>query len=207
MTATDQKILCASGIVKKRKNPLFNPVTFSLHEGEGLGIQGPNGSGKTTLLDLFAGILSPDEGSFSRSGNLGYVMQTDGFQEQLSCIDNLIFEASMLGFSGKEAKSRAKRASELCGVESFSTKKLSLCSAGMRTRVGFAAAFLQKPALLLLDEAFGALDKQTRLAFHELLQYEKRKGLAIVFISHDPNDFEGLCERVLTLPESEVNTR
>jgi len=184
---------------------ILKDLSFQVEEGSILGVIGPNGCGKTTLLDIFAGILAADEGSFSRQGKAGYVMQSDGFQEQLSCRDNLLFEAAMLGLTGAAAGRRVEECATLCGVQTYWDKRLGKCSAGMRARVGFAAAFLGEPKVLLLDEAFGSLDEETAAAFHALLAYEKARGLALVIVSHAPEDFAGLCERVLTLPGSAVS--
>ncbi|MDR0852436.1 MAG: ATP-binding cassette domain-containing protein [Clostridiales Family XIII bacterium] len=197
-------VLTVRSLQKIRKVPLFLPVQFSLSAGEGLGIYGHNGCGKTTLLDILAGLQKADSGAFQLNARIGYVMQTDGFQDALSCRDNLLVEAALCGLKGSAAKARVDLCAAQCDLLSFWNKRLSKCSAGMRARLSLAAALLPDPGLLLLDEAFSALDQQTYDTVKLLLQEKKRAGLAILLVSHNRDDFSGLCERVLSLPYSEV---
>ena len=200
----DQAMLRLCGIRKAYKEDLFAPVSFSLGPGEGLAVYGHNGSGKTTLLDIISGLQKPDSGRCDLYTMAGYFMQEDGLQDMLSCEDNLKLEAAMCGFSGKAALDRALACAGLFGVSGFLKKRLSKCSVGMRARVSFAAAMIASPGLLLLDEAFGALDQETRSVVRELLFEWKRQGMAYVVVSHDKSDFEGLCEHLLVLPGSEI---
>jgi len=123
----------------------------------------------------------------------------------LSCKDNLVIEAAMCGYSGKAAVERAEACARIFGVTAYYHKRLSKCSTGMRARVSFAAAMIASPGLLLLDEAFGALDINSRKAVRSLLLRWKKEGMSFVVVSHDKSDFEGLCERILILPGSEIS--
>jgi ABC-type multidrug transport system ATPase subunit len=198
------EILSVSNIQKRRGEPLFAPVSFTLEAGEGLGIYGQNGQGKTTLLDIIAGILKPDTGTVTLGAMPGYVMQEGGFQEGLSCRDNLIYEASLCGFAHGDAAARVSVCAEHCGVTPFLKKRLSKCSAGMRARVSIAAALISEPGLLLLDEPFNALDQTTQFSIRNLLAQMKAEGTAILLVSHEKSDFENLCERILTLPDAQI---
>ena len=200
----DRALIRLQGIRKAFSADLFKPVSFALGPGEGIAVYGHNGCGKTTLLDIIAGLQKADSGVCDVHTAIGYFMQNDGLQDMLSCKDNLMLEAAMCGFSGKAAQARALACAEAFGVTAFLNRRLSKCSAGMRARVSFAAAMLASPNLLLLDEAFGALDQATREAVRSLLFEWKRKGMAFVTVSHDKSDFTGLCERVLILPGSEI---
>jgi|GEM_PF-3526452 len=197
--------LLVEKVTKVRGTALFSPVSFTLHAGEGIGIYGHNGCGKTTLLDMIAGVRSPDAGEIKLGVSVGYVMQSDGFQDSMTCRDNLLFEAALCGLRGQEARQRVELAAEQCGVSDFLGKRLSRCSAGMRGRLSIAAALIPKPGVLLLDEAFSALDSETHSRIKSLLFEQKESGTALVLVSHSREDFDGLCERVLTLPDGEVN--
>ena len=197
-------ILRIQGIRKAHGHELFAPITFSLNPGEGIAVYGHNGSGKTTLLDIVAGIQKADAGLLSLNTVAGYFMQNDGLQDMLSCKDNLELEAAMCGFSGKTAVDRAGACAGLFGVTAYMKKRLSKCSTGMRARVSFAAAMMASPGLMLLDEAFGALDMETRKAVRSSFLHWKKEGMSFIVVSHDKSDFEGLCERILTLPGSEI---
>jgi ABC-type multidrug transport system ATPase subunit len=154
---------------KHHGKSLFEPLSFSLSKGEGLGIYGHSGCGKTTLLDMVAGLQRADSGECKVHGRIGYAMQNDGFQESLSCLDNLKREASLCGISGKAAKERIELCAKQCEAIPFLKKRLSKCSLGMRLKVALAAALLAEPELLLDDE-FSALDETAKVLVKSLLQ-------------------------------------
>ena len=192
-------------MTKSFGTPLFQPVSFQLAAGEGLFLAGRNGSGKTTLLDVIAGISKPDSGTVRCRARIGYVMQHGGFYDTLSCRDNLLLEAGLSGMSGKAAQASVQKASRLCGVEAFLQKPISKCSGGMRTRAAIAAALINEPGVLLLDEIFSHLDLSAQDEIKALLISLKEQGLALVVVSHQRDSYEGICEQKLTLPDSKVS--
>jgi ABC-type multidrug transport system ATPase subunit len=198
------EILVISEMVKNRKTPLFAPVSLSLKRGEGLAVVGYNGSGKTTLLDVVAGLLTPDRGTCSVYGRVGYVMQRDGLQPSLSCMDNLLLEAGLCGLGQEAARERALSCAKVCGAQGYLRKPIAKCSGGMRCKVAVAAALIPGPDLLVLDESLGPLDAAAREQVLGLLRSLKAQGAALVMVSHNPADFIGLCELRLTLPEARV---
>jgi ABC-type multidrug transport system ATPase subunit len=196
--------LILDNVKKRRGEEIFAPVSCVLRPGEGLGIFGHNGTGKTTLLDIIAGIEKPTEGSVQVQGRIGYVMQHLGFQESLSFKDNLLLEAYLSGLKGDEAKRQAHLLAARLEILPFWTKRYSKGSSGMRARLAVAAALFAAPQLLLLDEAFNFLDEHSIEQTHHVLRAEKERGATLVMVSHDREDFVGLCERVLTLPSAEI---
>lgn len=199
-------ILTVERLNKSYKAPLLREVSFTLKSGEGIAIQGHNGCGKTTLLDIIAGLQKQDSGSFATNAVLGYVMQKNGFQEGLSCLDNLRLEAALCGLKGQSANERIDECIADCQLESFVCKKVSKCSAGMRGRLAIALSLIPDPGLLLLDEAFSALDELSKRHIKGLLQKKKSGGMSILMVSHMAEDFSGLCERMLKFPKEEVVT-
>ncbi|MDR2491929.1 MAG: ABC transporter ATP-binding protein [Coriobacteriales bacterium] len=198
--------LALEGVAKTRGEQLFSPVSLMLQEGEGIGVYGHNGCGKTTLLDIMAGLLRPTHGKVCRAGKIGYVMQHAGFQEQLSFKDNLLLEACLCGLSGAAAKRAAEQVAELCNILPFWKTRYSKGSSGMKGRLGVACALMGSPQLLLLDEAFNFLDEPAIRHLRLVLRAEKERGVALVMVSHDREDFAGLCERVLHLPDARIES-
>jgi lipopolysaccharide transport system ATP-binding protein len=202
--ASAQTPLVVTGLGKRRGSQLFDALSFSLAAGEGLGVCGHNGSGKTTLLDIIAGLQKATAGSVSVHGGIGYCMQHAGFQESLSFRDNLLLEAHLCGMGGKEAARRAELAAARCDVLPFWKKRYSKGSSGMRGRLNVACAIVASPQLLLLDEAFNFLDDVSLEHLRLVLRAEKERGAALLMVSHDRSDFQGLCERVLLLPSARI---
>jgi ABC-type multidrug transport system ATPase subunit len=198
------RVLACNDIRKFKKRPLVNPVSFELNQGEGLAVCGYNGSGKTTLLDIIAGLIEPDEGRVNFKGSVGYVMQHPGFQESLSVKDNLHLEAALCGLRGQAAIDRISLVADKCGLVDFFNTRYSKCSAGMQAKLSIAASLMPSPNLLLLDEAFNALDDMSRFRMKELFIEMKREGTALIFVSHNKEDFIGLCDRMMTLPSCEM---
>jgi len=197
-------IVSLNAIKKRRGEDLFAPVTCQLQAGEGLGIVGRNGTGKTSLLDIIAGLERPTAGSVSVNGSIGYVMQHGGFQESLSFSDNLLLEAYLSGLRGKQARQQVQLVAARLEILPFMKKVFSKGSSGMRARCAIAAALLSSPQILLLDEVFAFLDEDSREQARHVLYAEKERGAAIVMVSHDREDFSGICEHILALPKAEV---
>ena len=196
--------LILENVQKRWGKDIFAPVSCVLGPGEGLGIYGHNGSGKTTLLDIIAGIEQPSAGKVVVRGTCGYVMQHVGFVESLSFKDNLMCEAYLSGLRGDEAKRQVQLAAARLEMLPFWTKRYAKGSSGMKGRLSVAAALLSSPALLLLDEAFNYLDERSIEQTHHVLLAEKERGATLLMVSHNREDFVGLCERVLVLPSAEI---
>lgn len=197
----EKNILEIEDLILTRTNQLTHPLNLILKKGNGLGIYGPNGSGKSTLLDTIAGILPQKNGNILINGKLGYAMQAEGFQENMTCLDCLRLEAIYAGLSKKIAKERISQYSKECAVDSFLSKKINQLSAGMKVRLMLTASLLVEPEILLLDESFNALDEESIIAIKEILKKQKEKGLSILFVSHNKDHFIELCESILYFPE------
>ena len=185
-----------------RDQALFNPINISLGRGMGLGVYGQNGSGKTTFLDIIAGLTRQSAGTAKYKGTLTYVMQRPSFQESLSFKDNLATEAYLYGYRGAAAKARIEECAQRCGLTTFWKKRYARGSAGMRGRLGVAAALIPGPDIILLDEVFNFLDIESVAQIKQVLLSEKQRGMSIVMVSHSRDDFLGLCQQVLMLPDA-----
>ena len=169
--------------------------------GGGSGKGGSDGSGEGG--DKASG--EADRRAGRKAGcRLGYVMQHCGFQESLSFKDNLLAEAYLSGLRGDAAKAQAEWLAARLEILPYWKKRYSRGSSGMRGRLSVAAALIGQPPLLLLDEAFNFLDGHSVEQTRHVLLAEKERGAAIVMVSHNAADFDGLCERLLVLPQAQI---
>jgi NitT/TauT family transport system ATP-binding protein len=185
-------------------------VSFSMAEKDFVSLVGPSGCGKTTMLQMLAGFVAPDAGTVSVDGRAvtgpdrdrGVIFQEYGVIPWLTVAQNIEFGLTL----GRNVKSKPERARivdhyvklmHLNGFESAFPKHLS---GGMRQRLAIARAYAVNPSILLMDEPFGALDAQTRLAMQllliELLQQERK---TVLLITHSVEEAIFLSTRILVV--------
>jgi NitT/TauT family transport system ATP-binding protein len=185
-------------------------LTFRTHPGEFLSIVGPSGCGKTTLLRLLAGLLQPTGGRIElihepadgRGGAL-LVRQENALFPWKTALENAAFGLEMQGVPRPEREARAHQMLQrfrLNGAEHAYPRELSL---GMKQRVAVIRVFLSNPALLLLDEPFGALDAQTRMELQQelLTVWSESANLGAVFVTHDVDEAILLSDRILVFSD------
>jgi NitT/TauT family transport system ATP-binding protein len=181
--------------------PVLDGISLSLESGSITVILGPSGCGKTTLLNLIAGLKSPDSGS--RQGFEGcrfsYAFQDPRLLSWLSCRENLAFALS--GALGRaEAYSRTDRFLVSAGLTEAAAAKPTELSGGMRRRLSLARAFAFPSDMLLLDEAFQAVDLRMKLelmdVFLSLMREERR---TVVCVTHDVEEAAYLADRAVVL--------
>jgi lipopolysaccharide transport system ATP-binding protein len=182
----------------------FRNVSFSLQEGEYLGIIGKNGSGKSTLLRVIAGIYSPDEGECTVRGNVGLLQVGVGFHNELSGRDNIYISAAILGLKKKEIDTIYKDIVDFSEVGRFIDIPLKAYSSGMVARLGFAIAMNLKHDILVFDEVFAVGDESFREKCKGKLRDIKETGKTVIVVSHNMREIKSLCERAIVLEKGRV---
>lgn len=186
----------------------LNGVTLDVHEGEFVSIVGPSGCGKSTLLSAVAGLFQNYEGSISMRGQqlkgphqeIGVVFQEDSTFPWRSTLRNVEFGLEMRGVPKEERQRKAIEALHMVGLQAFEHRYPGQLSGGMRQRVAIARTLVQEPAMLLMDEPFGALDEQTRIILgDELLRIQQSLGQTVLFITHNIQEAVMLSDRVVVL--------
>jgi NitT/TauT family transport system ATP-binding protein len=183
-------------------------VSFEVGEGELVAVVGPSGCGKSTLLKVLAGILAPSSGTASLRGSpiagprrdIGVVFQAPVLFPWRSVLDNVLLPVDVHGLSRERYRPIAEALLGLVGLTGFERRYPWELSGGMQQRVALTRALVHDPAMLLMDEPFGALDAMTREQLNLELQriwLEKRK--TIVFITHSIPEAVFLGDRVLVL--------
>jgi NitT/TauT family transport system ATP-binding protein len=183
-------------------------VSFTLQRGRLLSVVGPSGCGKSTLLAVAAGLLRGYEGSVLVNGSpvrsprpdVGVVFQEESTFPWRTARRNVEFGLQMRGVGKVERRARAQEILELVGLRGFEDHYPRQLSGGMRQRVAIARTVVTEPAVLLMDEPFGALDEQTRETLgRELLRLQAALQQTILFITHSIQEAVTLSDHVLVL--------
>lgn len=191
-------------------------VSFSVDKGEVLSIVGPSGCGKSTLLSIIAGLLPPSEGEIILGGEklcgysprIGYMLQRDNLLEWHSVLENVLLGLRVRHALTKDSRARAEALLERYGLSEFKDRYPSQLSGGMRQRVALIRTLAISPDLLLLDEAFSALDYQTRMQVTEdVYRILKQEGVTTLMVTHDIPESIGMGDRVLILSKRPATVR
>lgn len=182
----------------------INQLSIEVSEGQVFGILGPNGSGKTTTLSIATGILAQDSGGYywfrkkpdhNARKKIGSLIEVPHFYPYLSLIQNLSLIAEIKG-SGKDDIERVLKEVKLYDRKKSKFRTLSL---GMKQRLGIAAALLDDPGVLVLDEPTNGLDPEGIAEVRELIIEQAEKGKTIIMASHILSEVEKVCSHVAIL--------
>jgi NitT/TauT family transport system ATP-binding protein len=176
-------------------------LDLDVREGEFLSLLGPSGCGKSTALRLIAGLSQQDHGEIAwRDGKrpeIGFVFQDATLMPWASISENVWLPLRLRGTSRSDAAARVREALELVGLKDFEQAYPRELSGGMKMRVSIARALVLRPALLLMDEPFAALDEITRLKLNrDLLRLQGELGTTIVFVTHSVYESVYLSSRI-----------
>ena len=182
--------------------------TLDVKKGELISIIGPSGCGKTTILRSIAGLLQPTSGKITIDDNecttagsdRGMVFQDFALFPWRTVKQNVAFGMEVAGVPKEEREERAMRYIRAVGLEKFADSRIHELSGGMKQRVGIARALVMHPAVILMDEPFGALDAQTRNIMQEqLTKIITHSERTIIFITHSVDEALYLSDRVVML--------
>jgi NitT/TauT family transport system ATP-binding protein len=183
-------------------------VSFRIADGEFVVVVGPSGCGKSTLLKIIAGLLPPTGGAVELRGqpiagprrDIGVVFQTPVLFPWRTVIGNVMLPADVQRLDPGVMKPRALELLELVGLGGFERRYPRELSGGMQQRVGIVRALLHDPAILLMDEPFGALDAMTRETMNvELQRIWMQRRITVLFITHSTAEAVFLADRVIVL--------
>jgi NitT/TauT family transport system ATP-binding protein len=183
-------------------------VGFTVSTGEFVCLLGPSGCGKSTLLNLIAGFLRPLRGRIQVAGRAidgagpdrGVVFQQFALFPWLTAIENVEFGLRMAGVAKAERRMRAQQYLAMVGLAGHEEKFPARLSGGMKQRVAIARALVNDPAILLMDEPFGALDAQTReIMQEELIRITGQERKTVVFVTHSISEAVFLSDRVVIM--------
>ena len=183
-------------------------VNFRVKKGEFVSIIGPSGCGKSTLLSIIAGLEEKTEGEIyienekveGISPKIGYMLQRDCLLEWKTILANTLFGLEIKGLKNKEAIAYGEELLKKYHLYEFKNKYPSELSGGMRQRVALIRTLAIKPKILLLDEAFSALDYQTRIMVtKDIYSILKKEKITALIVTHDISEAISMADRVLVL--------
>ena len=177
-------------------------LSFSVADGEFVSVIGPSGCGKSTLLSIIAGLLSPTAGEIrlAGDGSIGYMLQKDSLFPWRTIRRNVLLGAEIKGGGLRAAEEYADSLLKTYGLWEFRDCFPGQLSGGMRQRAALIRTLAVRPQLLLLDEAFSALDYQTRLAVaDDIYSIIRREGKTAMMVTHDISEAVSLSDRVIVL--------
>lgn len=195
-----------------KDNRAVDGISFSVEDGEVLGLIGANGAGKTTTISMIATLCRPDSGDILYEGRdivrnpsalrrtLGYVPQEIALYPSLSGQDNLRFWGRTNHVGGKALKKRIEEVSRIIDLDKKTLKKrVSNYSGGMKRRLNIGAALLHNPRLIVMDEPTVGLDVKARNQILDTVIELKNQGAGIIYAGHYMEEMERICDKICVI--------
>jgi ABC-2 type transport system ATP-binding protein len=180
-------------------------VSFTVQQGESIGLMGLNGSGKSTLLKVINGVMRPDSGKVLTRGRIAGLIATGaGFHPQLTGRENVILNAAILGMSEKETNRKFDAIVEFADIGKFLDTPVGHYSSGMFARLGFAVAVHTDSDIFLVDEVLAVGDRPFKKKCMAKMQEIKDDGRTLFYVSHAPASVRRMCDRVLVLESGKL---
>ena len=210
----DGRAITLQGVTKRFTTPhgdaftAIRDVSFTVEPGQFCAVVGPTGCGKSTTLSLVSGLDRPSDGEVTVGGHpvsgitegTSFMFQADALLPWKTVIGNVMMGPIFRGVGKAAARTQARDWLRRVGLTGFEDHHPHQLSGGMRKRVALAAALINEPSILLMDEPFGALDVQTKaIMSNELLSLWEELRPAVIFVTHDLEEAVSLADRVVVM--------
>ncbi|MCP5105659.1 MAG: ATP-binding cassette domain-containing protein [bacterium] len=188
-------------------------LTFSIEPGELLGLIGPNGAGKSSTIKIILDFMKPDSGEVKIFGHqmneagknqIGYLPEERGLYKKLTAIDCILYLASLKGMDKVTAGEKAHVLLRRTGMLESKKKKIKEMSKGMAQIIQFIVTIIHDPKLIILDEPFSGLDPVNTELMKNMIGNLRDEGKAIILSTHQMNQVEELCDRVLMINQGQA---
>ena len=194
-----------SSFAKSEEFNALNDVSFSIQQGDRVGIIGRNGAGKSTLLKILSRIVSPTKGRITIEGRVSSLLEVGtGFHAELSGRENIFLNGSILGMSKTEIKSKFDEIVSFAEVEKFLDTPVKRYSSGMYVRLAFAVAAHLEPDILIVDEVLAVGDTTFQKKCLGKMKDVSGEGRTVLFVSHNMGQISSLCSRAIILNKGTV---
>jgi ABC-2 type transport system ATP-binding protein len=199
-TVKQMAVAAAKGHRLRDRFRALDDVSFTVEQGESIGLMGLNGSGKSTLLKLINGVMRPDSGTVLTRGRIAGLIATGaGFHPQLSGRENLFLNAAILGMSEAETKRKFDDIVEFAALGRHLDSPVGHYSSGQFARLGFAVAVHVDSDIFLVDEALAVGDKPFKKKCMSRMDEIRQEGRTMFYVSHAAGSVRRMCDRVLVL--------
>jgi lipopolysaccharide transport system ATP-binding protein len=181
-------------------------VSFTVRQGEVMGIIGRNGAGKSTLLKILSRIVAPTGGRAVIDGRVGALLEVGtGFSGELTGRENILLSGTILGMSGQEVRGKMDEIIDFSGIERFIDTPVKRYSSGMYTRLAFAVAAHLEPEILIVDEVLAVGDLEFQKKCLGKMNAMTKGGRTVLFVSHNMGAVSELCSHALLLQRGQVH--
>lgn len=182
-------------------------INFEVLDGEILGIIGNNGAGKSTLLKILSRVSSPTTGDIKIKGRVASLLEVGtGFHPELTGIENIYLNGSILGMTRTEIKKKLDEIVEFSGVEKFIDTPVKRYSSGMHVRLAFAVAAHLDPEILIIDEVLAVGDAEfQKKCLGKMQDVSGKEGRTVLFVSHNMAVLSNLCSSVIVLKNGMID--
>lgn len=195
-----------------KKAPILRDINLEFTGGKVYGLRGKNGSGKTMLMRAICGLITPDSGIIDINGNIlgkdisfpesiGVLIENPAFIGNYTGFKNLKVLASIQNRIGDE---QIRKALEDIGLDPDDKRTYRKYSLGMKQKLGIAAAVMENPDIIILDEPINALDDVSVEKVHDILEEQKKRGAVIIIACHDKEELDQLSDEIIEISDGRI---
>jgi ABC-type polysaccharide/polyol phosphate transport system ATPase subunit len=180
-------------------------ISFTLEQGDSIGLMGLNGSGKSTLLKLISGVMAPDSGQILTRGRIAGLIEVGaGMASDLSGRDNIYLNGAILGMTDDEIRRKFDAIVDFSEMEPFLDREIRSYSSGQFARLAFSIAVHTECDIFLMDEMLAVGDQPFKRKCMRRILGLKDEGRTMIFVSHNPNQVVRICERGIVLKAGQM---
>lgn len=184
---------------------VLEDISFSVAPGEAVGLIGHNGAGKSTLLKIITGTLKPSTGQVLTYGRVSAILELGmGFHPDLTGRQNAYHVAGLMGYTQKQIDGFIEEIHAFSEIGDYFEVPVRVYSSGMQARLAFAVATVQRPDILIVDEALSVGDAYFQHKSFDRIRQFTRQGTALLLVSHDKQAIQSICQRAILLNAGRV---
>ncbi|WP_294902761.1 ABC transporter ATP-binding protein [Tatumella sp. UBA2305] len=192
----------AFSLLRGKQYLAIEDVTFTIYKGEAVALIGANGAGKSTSLSLLTGVIKPTAGHITVQGRIASMLELGGgFHPELTGRENIILNATLTGLRRKEILEKMPDIIAFSELGDFIDEPIRVYSSGMMARLGFSVISQVEPDVLIIDEVLAVGDAAFQQKCLATINAFKRRGVTILFVSHNMSDVREVCDKVIWIED------